>query len=273
MRKKLTDTLRGTLRLYLDKQIPRSAAAMSYYLTMSLFPLLICLYTLLGSSYGRMLQLLDLVDRFLSPEATRYVKSFLLYVAESPSRAMLLAGLTLLLTSASAAMRVMRQGMREIRGGVPAGKGLRDWLASLVFSLVFLAALYFGILVLLTGQTFLELVERVLPGLHISDYWRILRFPVLGCLVFLALWGMYAVSDKRKGRSKAPGALAGTAGVVLMSGVFSQFIAVSTRYPLVYGSLASIILLMFWLFLCSQVIFLGAAVNESLAAARGKERF
>ena len=80
MRKKLTDTLRGTLRLYLDKQIPRSAAAMSYYLTMSLFPLLICLYTLLGSSYGRMLQLLDLVDQFLSPEAGLWLKSlFLLY--------------------------------------------------------------------------------------------------------------------------------------------------------------------------------------------------
>ena len=62
---------RGTVTLYLDRQIPRSAAALSYYLTMSLFPLVICLYTLLGDSYGKMLQLLELLDRFLSAETTR----------------------------------------------------------------------------------------------------------------------------------------------------------------------------------------------------------
>ena len=273
MTKKLYRVLRGALRLYLDKQIPRSAAAMSYYLTMSLFPLLICLYTLLGSSYGRMLQLLDLVDQFLSPEATRYVKSFLLYVAESPSSAMLLAGLTLLLTSASAAMRVMRRGMREIRGVEEKGEGLRDWLASLFFSLVFLAALYFGILVLLTGQTFLELLERHLPGLHISGYWKLLRYPVLGGLAFLALWGIYALSGREHGRNRStlPGAVAATAGILLMSGIFSRFIAASYRYPLVYGSLASILLLMVWLFLCSQTIYLGAAVNASLDQQKTKE--
>ena len=62
----------------------------------------------------------------------------------------------------------------------------------------------------------------------------------------------------------APGALAGTLGIVLMSWIFSVFIAASVRYPLVYGSLASLILLMFWLFLCCQVIYLGAAVNLAI---------
>ena len=252
-------------QLYLDRQVPRAAAAMSYYLTMSLFPLLICLYTLLGSSYGRMLQLLDLVDQFLSPEATRYVKSFLLYVAESPSSAMLLAGLTLLLTSDKESIVAEKEDGK--------GEGLRDWLASLFFSLVFLAALYFGILVLLTGQTFLELLERHLPGLHISGYWKLLRYPVLGGLAFLALWGIYALSGRERGRHRStlPGALAATAGILLMSGIFSRFIAVSYRYPLVYGSLASIILLMVWLFLCSQTIYLGAAVNACLDQQKAKE--
>ena len=49
-----------------------------------------------------------------------------------------------------------------------------------------------------------------------------------------------------------------------MSWVFSMFIAVSARYPLVYGSLASLVLLMFWLFLCCQIIFLGAALNVAV---------
>ena len=62
-----------------------------------------------------------------------------------------------------------------------------------------------------------------------------------------------------------PGAVAATGGVVLMSWIFSGIIAASSRYPLVYGSLASVILLMLWLFLCSQLIYLGAAVNQAIS--------
>jgi len=49
-----------------------------------------------------------------------------------------------------------------------------------------------------------------------------------------------------------------------MSFVFSVFIGASAKYPLVYGSLASVILLMFWLHLCCQIIFIGAAFNIAL---------
>lgn len=265
--------LRRVGGIFLEKQIPRTAAAMAYYLTMSLFPLIICLYALLGRNYDKMLEILEMADTFVSVESTRYLKSFLLYIANNPSRGMLTAALLLLLSSASAAVRVMQREMREIRGGGESGKGLRDWLLSLLFSLAFLAALYFGILVMLTGKTFLELVERAVPVLPVSMAWTWLRFPVLGGLVFLTLMGMYLMSglgERSRGRT-APGALAATAGIVLMSGVFSGFIAVSARYPLVYGSLASIILLMFWLFLSGEMIFLGAAVNQTIREHRERK--
>ncbi len=264
MGKKVIGVLRATARLYVDKQIPRSAAALSYYLTMSLFPLIICLYTLLGSSYGKMLQVLDLLDQFLAPETTRYIKSFLAYVAGNRNSAMLFAGLTLLLTSASAAVRAMQVSIGELQGG-RRFQGLRDLLFSLVFSLAFLAAMYFAILVMLTGQDFLEFVEARLPILHVSRAWRWVRFLVLGGIEFVILWGMYEASRRRdRPYRTAPGALVATLGIVAMSWVFSEFIAVSSRYPLVYGSLASLILLMFWLFLCCQVIYVGAAVNIAI---------
>ena len=265
--------LRRTGLSYLERQIPRSSAAMAYYLTMSLFPLIICLYALLGKSYHQMSQVLELADSFLQPSTTQYLKSFLLYVANNPSRTMVVAAILLLLSSASAAVRVLHQGLREIRGSTGSGSrraGLRSLLFSFAFSLAFVAAMYFGILVMLTGQSFLELLERLVPVLHISRAWNWMRFLVLGGLVFLTLWGVYVVSGLRlhQNRPAAPGAFAGTLGIVLMSGIFSAFIAVSTRYPLVYGSLASIILLMFWLFLCCQIIYTGEALNEAIFRER-----
>ena len=267
MGKKILAVLRGTARSYLDKQIPRSAAALSYYLTMSIFPLIICLYTLLGNNYGKMLQVLDLLDQFLSPETTRYVKNFLSYVAQNRSPAMLVAGLMLLLTSASAAVRAMQVSIGELQGG-RRFQGFRDLLFSLVFSLAFLAAMYFAILVMLTGQGFLEFVEDRLPILHVSRAWRWMRFLVLAGIEFVILWAMYEASRRRdRPYRTAPGALFATVGIVAMSWIFSEFIAVSARYPLVYGSLASLILLMFWLFLCCQIIYLGAALNVAIRDA------
>ncbi len=263
--------LRRTGLSYLQRQIPRSSAAMAYYLTMSLFPLIICLYALLGKSYQQMTQVLELADRFLRPSTTQYLKSFLLYVANNPSKTMVIAAILLLLSSASAAVRVLHQGLRDIHGS-SGGKrsGLRSWLFSFLFSIGFVCAMYFGILVMLTGQSFLELLERLVPVLHVSRAWTWMRFLVLGGLVFLMLWGVYAVSGLRlhQSRPTAPGALAATGGIVLMSGLFSGIIAASARYPLVYGSLASIILLMFWLFLCCQIIYMGEALNQAIYRER-----
>lgn len=267
----LARVLRRTGLSYLQRQIPRSSAAMAYYLTMSLFPLIICLYALLGRSYQQMTRILELADHVLQPSTTQYLKSFLLYVANNPSKTMVVAAILLLLSSASAAVRVLRQGLWEIRGqSDETAAGLRSWLFSFLFSVGFVAAMYFGILVMLTGQSFLELLERLVPWLHISRAWTWMRFLVLGGLVFLMLWSVYAVSGLRlhQHRPSAPGALAATGGIVLMSWIFSAFIAVSARYPLVYGSLASIILLMFWLFLCCQIIYMGEAMNEAIYRER-----
>ena len=65
-------------------------------------------------------------------------------------------------------------------------------------------------------------------------------------------------------KSLLPGAVLATVGVVLMSTLFSRLIASSARYSLVYGSLASLILLMLWLYLICQAIFVGAALNIAL---------
>jgi uncharacterized BrkB/YihY/UPF0761 family membrane protein len=144
-----------------------------------------------------MLQILELVDRFLSAETTRYIKSFLEYVAENRSPAMLFGGLTLLLTSASSAVHSLQTTIGEMQGGTRY-KGLRDFLFSVVFSLAFLAAMYFAILVMLTGQDFLELVESFIPVLKISRSWTWLRFLVLGGIEFVILWGMYEASLRRE---------------------------------------------------------------------------
>ena len=49
--------------------------------------------------------------------------------------------------------------------------------------------------------------------------------------------------------------------IVAASALFSWFIGLSSRYSLVYGSLASIIIMLVWLYLCGNILILGDVCN------------
>ena len=51
--------------------------------------------------------------------------------------------------------------------------------------------------------------------------------------------------------------------LVVASVLFSALIGFSSRYSLVYGSLASLIILMLWLYLCSTIVILGACFDRA----------
>lgn len=256
--------LRRWTGLYNETRLSRASAALSFFLTSTLFPLLIILYTLLGSSQERIDGIMRLVRRLMAAGTANTIGDFLSYVARNNSRSMMIAALILLLTSASAAMRTLQATIGEMQGE-PRYRGLTNFLFSLVFALLFTAALYFSILVMLTGQQFLAWFSRIFPHLDFVSVWQVLRYPLLAAIEYLIVCGLYLVSLPRKGRySVVPGALLATAALVGVSVLFSVFISASARYPLVYGSLASIILLMVWLYTCCQVLFIGAALNVAL---------
>ena len=59
--------------------------------------------------------------------------------------------------------------------------------------------------------------------------------------------------------------------MVACSVLFSWFIGLSSRYTLVYGSLASLIILLVWLYFCGNILLLGAIFGQ-VAARRGERR-
>lgn len=262
--RKVFHFLNELAELYSKKRIARASAALSYYLTMTIFPMIICLYSLLGMSHRSAIEVLELAEDFLAAETVIFIHTFLDYVASAHSHAMLIAGLTVLLSSASAGIRTVQATIGEIQGG-QRFQGLTDFVFSVIFSAIFLAAMYFAILVILTGQEFLAFVSRIFPFIDPGSSWKWIRFLILGGIELVIFWGVYEASKRRSDKySTIPGALVATVGTVAMSFAFSVFIGASTRYPLVYGSLASMILLMFWLYLCCQIIYIGAAFNVVL---------
>ena len=275
--KKLIYLIKRVIHYYNVKQIPLASAALCYYMMMTVFPLIICLYTLLGQNYDQALRILEFAEDFLSSDTLDTVRSFLAYVEDNHSLAMAIAGLTVMITSASAAVRSMLVTIGRMQGGLRY-TGITGFVFSVLYSVVFLAATWFAIIVMFSSRNILNLIRRWLPIVEVDVNWHEVKYWMLAIIMFLILWGMYRFSREKGSRYFTwPGAIFATFGVVVMSLVFSGFIAVSARYSLVYGSLASVILLMYWIYLICQVIYIGAAINVSLRdlrkmSARQRER-
>ncbi|MBR4057725.1 MAG: YihY/virulence factor BrkB family protein [Oscillospiraceae bacterium] len=252
------------MSLYGQKRVSRSAAAMSYFLLLTVFPLLICLNAMLGSMFPT-------AERFgafaagLLPEGTiRFISDYLRYVSSGGGGKILPAGLALMCTSSAAAFRSVHNVMADLRGKARF-QTILFWPLSFLFSLLFLAAMYFAVLVVLLGKQLLQSAASTLRLGDFSGVWQALRFPLLFLILLTMFWGLYRLTSPKEERGEQlPGAFAAAAGVELLSALFSLFIGMSTKYALVYGSLASLIILVLWLYLCCTIVVLGCALNVVL---------
>ena len=200
----------------------------------------------------------------LSADTLRVAKTFLNYVAANHSAAMFVAGVMLLLTSASAAVRSIAVTLGRMQGK-QRFDSVHGFFFSILFSLLFLFTIWFGILVMFTSRDLMARINELLPFIDISSGWQSFKYLMLGGMLFLLLWGMFRVFRHSDNHFATwPGALVGTFGMLAFSGIFSKFIVVSTRYSLVYGSLASVILLMLWMYFSGQAMYIGAVFNIAL---------
>ena len=260
--------------LYLEIGAPRAAAALSYFLILTLFPLLVCVNYFIGLFHLDLENLLLSLDQFLPDEVLLVMRDYLGYVAGSQSRALLLASLVTILISASAGLRTLLAAMDGLHG-VKNTHAVRRVVLSVGLSALFLLTIYLSVVVIFTGEWFFWLLEEnlprriaeLLPLSALSGLWRWLRYLLLFCFVLLLVLIVYRAGTPR-GAVRRPvvllSSLLAALAMVAASAVFSWFIGMSSRYALVYGSLASLIILLVWLYLCGNILLLGAAVGRVL---------
>ena len=252
----------------------RSAAALSYFLILTLFPLLVCVNALLGLFHGNLEEVLLSLDQFLPPEALAVMGDYLGYVARMQSPALVAASLFTILLSASAGLRTLlltMDGLYQVENL----RSLRRVAVSVALSLLFLATVYLSVAVILTGDWFFHLLEgrlpeslaRLLPLAALGRLWAWLRYLLLFCFVLLLVLMVYRAGAPR-GACRSGAVLLSSLGAALSivgaSVLFSWFIGLSSRYALVYGSLASLIVLLVWLYLCSAILLAWAAAGRVL---------
>lgn len=278
---KLTYAKAVLYRLYdvfWEEDILSRSAQVAFYLSFSLFPLLLFLVNLfgliIGSADGLRLELFSYLRQIMPYSAYILVQKTILEVTENSSGSKLTFGFLIALWSASAGI----DGIRTALNHVYRLKETRWWwrtkLESLLFTLILIFLLSFVLGIVFYGWKFLLLLLTLIKfPVQSFIVLQIIQWITFIGVLFLIFGLIYRyLPNQRDSRCSwvSPGSIVAIILWILLTTGFRVYLNYFDNYDKTYGSLGAVIILMLWLYLTALVILIGGSLNEVIAEFANK---
>jgi membrane protein len=243
------------------------AAGVAFYAFLAFVPALVALISI----YGLVADPNDVTRQVqdIASALPKEVQDFLVFQLSSIVNAnragvsvTLVIAIALALWSASGGMVALITGIHVAHEREQPKSFIRKRGKALVLTfgaMVFLVIVIFVIAVLppLLSNAGLGTVGRVVFG--------ILRWPLLAALMVVGVGLLYKFSLKDKPTAwlgiVTPGSIVATIGWLIVSALFAVYTGNFSRYSKTYGALASIVVVLLWLWLSSLFVLVGAEVD------------
>lgn len=262
-RKSVIGLLLGFMKRVKGDHVGAYATQAAYFFILSFIPCILFLTTLVRYTPLTYNVVRDAIIAFVPQNLQSFVLGIVVDVYRRSTAIVPLSALVAL-WSAGKGMQSVINGLNTIYHV----KETRNWLATRIqavfytFSLV--VALIVSLFLLVLGNKIQEAVSRYIPFLgriirRIIGARTLLVFGVL-FLVFLML---YKVLPNRKAtlKSQIPGAFLIAIAWSVFSYGFSFYFEIFPGFSNMYGNLATIIMVMLWLYVCMNLLLYGAEIN------------
>ena len=251
------------------------AASVAFFALASFAPALtviVSLYGLVGDP-NMVVQGISDFGSFLPSQVVQIAADQAVRVASQPTSALslkLLFGLAVATWSTRAAVNAMFDALNVINNRVESRSFMN--LAAVALLVTFGAAVAIATAVLTIGSA-PELLVTLQLSPRAAATVLLAKWPALFALSVVGLVVLYRVGTS--GRvlhvtSLWRGALLAALAISLTSAAFSWYVSALGDYTATYGSLATIIVFMTWLWLSISIILLGAEFNHVRAFMRGE---
>jgi len=247
--------------------IPLYAANAGFFIVLSVFPALVLILSLLRYTGLQVSSLVELLSSFLPEPLMPTVEELVLNTYENSTGALVGISAVTAIWSASKGVYGLLTGLNRVYGVEEDRGWLYTRLISVLYTFVFLGLLPLTLVVHVFGGTLLELVPitryrllRFLSG--IGKFQFLLLLPVQTG-VFMLLFA-FLPNGRNKLRDTIPGAVLASLGWMLLSQLFSFYVAHFASLRNIYGGVYTLALAMLWLYLCMSLIFYCAALNQYL---------
>jgi membrane protein len=267
--------LKRTVGEFQDDHVTDWAAALTYYGVLSIFPALLALVSIIG---------------FLGTSATDALQRNLATFAPGPARSILsaaisnlaghrgsaslafLLGLLGALWAASgyvAAFMRASNVMWDMPEGRPIWKTVPVRLGVTLIVLVLLSVSAVG--VVLTGGLARKVGTLLGVGSTAVRVWDLAKWPVLLLIAAGIVTLLYYTAPNvrhRSLRSLTPGAVTAIGAWIVVSFLFAIYVANFGSYNRTYGTIASAVVFLVWLWLTNIAVLFGAELNAELERGR-----
>ena len=255
------------IRRYYVHDVARDSAALTYYLLFAIFPLLIFVSTLLGVLELDIASITAVLAPILPSDVVDIIRTYLEYVAANQSRQLLWFSLVFSIWFPMRSTGCLMHSLRKAFGRSAPENILLGQLRTLLFTIWMIFVIGLTLALVVVGRRALYFLSGFLPlSETFISVWGYLRFIILGLVMAISLGILYqlALGQRRPLREVLPGVGSSLAAWLLLSMAFSYYVENMARYAQLYGSIATIVAVLLWLYMSGQVLILGAELSASL---------
>lgn len=247
------------------------AAQLAFFFLLSLFPLLIFVFTLLPYLNLDQSEIFILIRDYAPSSVAILIEDTVGEILNKRSGSLLSIGAIATIWSASKGMNALTKALNRSYFKEEARSFMITRGMSIVFTFMLIVVLVVALVLPVFGKqiglfifSYLGLEENFLK-LWLSFRWVVP--PILIFVVFSLIYWLVP-NLKIQLRSVLLGAAFSTVGWIITSLGFSFYVGNYGNYSSTYGSIGAIIVLMLWLYLSGIVLMLGGQINAVMSERR-----
>lgn len=266
------EIVRIAVMRFTEERGAETAASLGYYAIFSIFPMLL-VFIVVGSFFVDtevvQNQLLLLLEGIL-PGAENLIIQNINHVLRLRGAATFVALVSLIWSSSN----VFNILARNINRAFPHA-ALLDFFKGRVRGLIIFIGIAILFLLSIAASTLSGLIPAIeipINGIYLHEtiFWQIGAFLVTVFFDWLMFWALYqwVPTVPVSHRASFFGGLIAAVAWVLLNNGFTLFLSSGlSQYQLIYGSLGSIVALLFWIYLTATIMLMGAHLTASIQQA------
>jgi membrane protein len=262
-----------TVRSFYDDQMTHHAAALTYYVLMSLFPSLLLAVSILGI-VGQYPDTYDAIIGYLRRVAPASVisplDSSLRTALQQKGTASTTLAISVVVTlyGTTGALEAARRALNVVFDAESGRSFLRRKAIDVVSTAVLMTLVLASLILVFVGGSFAEdLLGFVGLGPTVARVWDVVRWPgavIAAMLVFSYIYYVTPDVRLRSFRWVTPGAVVGVLLWLAGSYGFSAYVSQVANFGAVYGTFTGAIVLVAWLWLTNAALLFGAELNAEI---------
>lgn len=244
----------------IEDDVPGLSAQLAFFLVLSFFPFLTLIFSIISLSPYLTEDMLYEVLKALPDESVSLAWDIITGVAKS--KGIIITSALVALWSVSAAISTVAKAINRFYHI----KEKRNFFVIRLKGMFYVAVTVFLIIAGLSAVVFGSLIGQGIAWLFpwFIGWWTVIRLVLLlicALSIFIVIFKKMPAKDL-KVTYLWQGALFTSAGWGIGSYIFSFYVNHFSNYHLLYGGLAGVIALVFWLYMSAYIILVGAEINS-----------